>query len=288
MDERYDLSRAQEEAGVIRKKVESKEATDYSEAEKQVGSDNRYEMKNMAIFNEIKDILSVLKSLNSDEFDRFFFQKNHGPILLQIKGKSLVEISEKSISIAGNDITRKILPELDSDTSNSININNIKTFFDALKCSFIRLNHLGISYSCVNIENELLEIRKLLHGTNFKLYEEPSDSDDQRWFFIGNLENWENPLFEIVLIESKDSNFTKSIPHFQIDIDTNLTIEELESLTRKYLKDDFIGWKFDIPNYGIVLGMGELADIGGVKVFLGLGTDKRNTRIHREETLKLI
>ena len=57
--------------------------------------------------------------------------------------------------------------------------------------------------------------------------------------FIGNLESWENPLFEIVLTESKTPLCTEWIPHFQIDLDTRLNIEELEFLTKESLERRF-------------------------------------------------
>ncbi len=242
----------------------------------------------MKVLCKINEILSVLKNLRNSEANQFLSRKNSSSFVLQINGEPLVEVNEESISVVGGDFTARIFPARNSSVSDSISIGRIKNFFDKLNDSLIRLNHLGISYSCVNIENELVEIKKLLHGTNFKLYEEPADSASQRWFFIGNLESWENPLFEIVLTESKTPLCTEWIPHFQIDLDTRLNIEELEFLTKNHLKEDFIGWKLDIPNYGVVLTMGELSNINGTKICLGLGTDKRDTKLHREKILRLV
>lgn len=242
----------------------------------------------MTVFSEIKDILSVLKNLQNNEVDKFLSQKNSSSFAIQIKDEQLTEINEESISMAGADVTARIFPACNSNVSDSISVESIKNFFTELKDSLVRLNHLGISYSCTSIENELVEIKKLLRGTSFKLYEEPADSADQRWFFVGNLESWENPLFEIVLTESKTPLCTEWIPHFQIDLDTRLDIEELEFLTRNHFNKDFVDWKLDIPNYGVVLAMGQLSNNNGTKIYLGLGTDKRNTKLHREEILKLV
>ena len=66
------------------------------------------------------------------------------------------------------------------------------------------------------------------------------------------------------MTESNVTLCTKKLPHFQIDIDTKLTTNEIEFLTKKYLKDGFINWKLNIPNFGIVLEMGELGNISGV------------------------
>jgi hypothetical protein len=241
----------------------------------------------MTIFSAINKILLALNDLHHKEVDKFLSQ-NSSSSVLAVKNDTLVEISEESIILLGADITKRIFPASNSDVNSSIDIDRINNFFTELKDSLIRLNHLGISYSCVSIKNELIEIKKILHGTKFKLYEEPADNDEQRWFFIGNLESWEYPLFELVLTESKSPLCTEWIPHFQIDVDTKLATEELEFLTRKYLKDNFIDWQLDIPGYGIVLEMGKLANINGIKIYLGLGTDKRNAKLHREEILRLV
>jgi len=240
----------------------------------------------MTIFDEINKILSALKKVGNEETDKFLSLKDSNSFVLQINGEQLAEINEKSILMVGNDVTTSIFPANSTNVSDTIDVDNIKNFFDALDDSLVRLNHLGISYSCVSIKDELVKIKKILLGTSFKLYEETSDSPHQKWFFIGNLERWENPLFEIVLTQSKTTLCSEWIPHFQIDLDTKLSIEELESLTRNHFRKGFIDWKLDLPNYGVVLGMGKLSDINGTKIYLGLGTDKRNTKLHREEILR--
>ncbi len=244
--------------------------------------------KGMTVFDEIHNILSELKSLQNREIDKFLFKKNSRSFILQINDESLVEIQEDSILVVGGNATTNILPMHTSSMSDCVEAGCIQNFFSALGSSIIRLNHLGINYSCSSIEHEIVVIKKLLHNTNFKLYEESSGFTHQRWFFIGSLESWENPLFEIVLTESQSPLCTKWTPHFQIDLDTKLHIEELEFLTNKHLKEGFIDWKLDVPNYGVVLGMGQLSNIYGTKVYLGLGTGKRNTKFHREEILKLV
>ncbi len=71
-------------------------------------------------------------------------------------------------------------------------------------------------------------------------------------------------------------------PHFQIDLDTSLSFNELEKITDDSLGSRFFKWKLNIPNYGIVLGMGILGKIGNTKICLGLGTDIRDTKYQRE------
>jgi len=51
------------------------------------------------------------------------------------------------------------------------------------------------------------------------------------------------------------------LPAFQVDIDTSLTMNELEDLTdQHFLEKDFGKWKLDIPDYGVVLAMAILGE----------------------------
>ena len=88
-----------------------------------------------------------------------------------------------------------------------------------------------------------------------------------------------------MLTEGEDSLSTDWIPHFQIDIDTNQSIEELKKATAKYLNPNFFGWELDIPNHGVVLAMGQLGNIYGSKIYLGVGTNLRETENHRKNIL---
>lgn len=229
----------------------------------------------------IKYISMLTNGVN--KADRFLSISQKSAIL-QIGSNPLVKINEESILLLGKeDISQRIFPASQIDASLHTDFNQLKVF-----CSYInvmRLNHLGISYSCSDINKELNYLKKLSSGSDFKLYEEKSGMTNQRWFFFGNLKSWEYPLFEIVLTENKSHLRNEWIPHFQIDIDTAQSFEELESLTTKYLNADFFGWKLDIPNYGIVLAMGKLGNINGTKIYLGMGTKLRDTKFHRNKLL---
>lgn len=242
----------------------------------------------MTVIKSIKNVLSIVNDLQNHEVDKFLYRKNSSSFEVRVNNEQLVEINDDSILLVGSDITAKILPVCRKSISDSISNENIESFFGELKNSLLRLNHFGISYSCISIEDERKEIKKILHGTHFKLYEEPAESASQKWYFVGNLDNWENPLFEIVLSESKTPLCTEWVPHFQIDLDSGLKFEELKILTEKYLKKDFIDWVLDIPNYGVVLAMGKLSNIDETKIYLSVSTDKRDTKFHREEILKLV
>ncbi|MFO8052655.1 MAG: hypothetical protein R6U54_01670 [Candidatus Omnitrophota bacterium] len=232
-----------------------------------------------------KTIIKFISILTSgiDKTDRFL-SLNQKSATLQIENSPLVKINEESILFLGKeDISKKIFPALQEKTSSHTNFEQLNKFCSNI--NVLRLNHLGVSYSCADINKEIGYLKKLSSKANFKLFEEKSGMNNQRWFFLGNLNSWEYPLFEIVLTESKESLINEWIPHFQIDIDTAQSFEELESLTTKYLNADFFGWKLDVPNYGIVLAMGKLGNINGTKIYLGMGTKLRDTKFHRNKLL---
>lgn len=203
---------------------------------------------------------------------------------LHLDDESLVDINEKSILLLGKeDISQRILPVPQRKVSSCINLDKLEKFCS--KIDIVRLNHLGISYGISDIGKELDHLKSLLDKTTFRLYEEKSDNPNQRWFFIGKKENWEYPLFELVLTQGKDKFSTDWIPHFQIDIDTNQSIEELEALADEHFGRNFFGWKLNIPDHGVVLTMGKLANIDGTKIYLGMGTNRRGTEYHRKHIL---
>lgn len=236
----------------------------------------------MTLNQTLIKFISILTN-GVDSTDRFL-SINQKSATLHIDGGPLIEINEKSILLLGKvDISKKIFPASQKKALTHTNFEQLKEFCS--KIDVVRLNHLGVSYSCADINEELDYLKKLSFETGLKLFEEKSGMDKQRWFFLGNSNSWEYPLFEIVLTESKKSLINEWIPHFQIDIDTNHSFNELNNLTTKYLRADFFGWKLDIPNYGVVLAMGSLGNINGTKIYLGLGTKLRDTKFHRNKLL---
>ena len=67
-----------------------------------------------------------------------------------------------------------------------------------------------------------------------KWYIENSGDNNQEWFFIGNKSVWEVLLVEVVLTRKNYVAYDAWIPHFQIDIDTTLGIEEIDALIEEY------------------------------------------------------
>lgn len=149
------------------------------------------------------------------------------------------------------------------------------------------MNHVGISYFCKDLNDEIAYYKNLIKDSNLNLYEENSGMAEKKWIFIGDNANWEDTLFELILVESANETQNVWLPDFQIDIDTNLNAEEIKEIANKTIWNNFIDWELNIPDYGVVLCSGILGDIKGTKISIGIGTKLRDPKYQRESLVKL-
>lgn len=192
-------------------------------------------------------------------------------------------ITADAILIADTiDVQSKIIT---SDKGADFDIRNFQKFVEKAGSRIQRINHIGISYSCENISEEISFYRQALKGSPWKIYQENSGSDTQ-WLFIGDTSDWQKPLFEIVLTQSPAKLINEWTPHFQIDIDTTLNYAELKEITDTTFGKNFNRWELDVKDQGVVLVMGILGSVGETKICLGIGTNLRNTQDHRKYDLK--
>ena len=235
----------------------------------------------MNLNNYILEILIALKSIHNQVINKQLEIKDT-TAKLKLNKKDFIQIAENAITINGKmDIGNNIL--VSTRGPENTNRNKIKDFVDVISNSITGINHLGIGYSCSNMVSELEKYTSFVKGTFLKLYEEDSGSEDTKWFFMGDISNPQNPLFEIVLTQSSNQLVNDWTPHFQIDINTTLGPEEIEEKTNEFFEDS-IKWNLDIPNYGRVLSMVVLGEINRTKITLGLGTDLRRKQTLQEIT----
>lgn len=240
-------------------------------------------------FNEtLLQIINIL-AIDLGEKTRPFLTAGGQLAILRLSDTSLVEITSSDISVLGDSsFGENIIPSDHIQTDRIINSNDFANFIKESSPSLLRLNHLGISYKVPDIEKEIEKIGKLVKThLNIHLYEEASSTSGQRWFFLGDKQNWEDPMLEIVLTQSSQTHDHWN-PHFQIDLDTSLSIEELKQITGKVFRPEFLAWELDVPTVGTVCAMGVLGDINGTKITLGLGTKQRNAQFFRTNILKEI
>ncbi|MFH1522958.1 MAG: hypothetical protein ABIE43_04055 [Patescibacteria group bacterium] len=237
----------------------------------------------MMLNKSIIEILNHLHSLGIEEINKRL-EVNDNLLTINSGDQILATIKLDSINLFDSVNLQNKLKVLNKFNEETIDILNLKKFFNKISDSIIRLNHIGISYYCDNIDQELEKLKNKLKDTIFNIYEEKSGLDNQRWFFVGDNEKWQEPLFEIVLTKIENNENKEWIPHFQIDIDTNLDFYELEEICKKFNMQ--FDWVLDIAGFGKVLGMKILGNIKGVKLCLGLGPKNRGVKWHREKEMK--
>lgn len=230
-----------------------------------------------------KNIIEILKYLycfgNKEVKDSLKITDTEASVISN--NEILARVKNNSIELLnGYDIQKNI--STNAHQENTISLEKVKRFLENISKSIVRLNHVGISYSCTNLQNELKKYIRIL-DPKFKLFEEESNSNYNKWYFIGNRSN--SSIFEIVLAERKNFLNDSWTPHFQIDIDTNLDPENIEREFKSIFGRGF-DWSLNIPGVGIVLGMKILGVVNGTKVILGVGTTKRDTEYHRKNILK--
>lgn len=238
-----------------------------------------------APFNSIllKSLRSVDTALGS-RGNSPFVSATHG-IAMNNNGTNLITVTGNDIVISGKSFQDRLVKPSSFSATHDIN-QRLDSFFNGVWDSLVRLNHLGVSYFCDNLEEEAQEIQELTGSANVSLHEEVSSDPEEKWLFLGDTANWENPLVEIVLNKKDKADLIPWKPHFQIDIDTTLTLEQIKGLTDQHLGRGFVKWQLDIPDYGTVLTMGILGQIGDAKIALGIGTNIRGTEHHRRNELK--
>lgn len=237
----------------------------------------------MQVIDEISDLLTVISGTHIPQVNNSLVL--NGSIKLFSGHNQLVEIANRQLRLCEHDITDKLLAKTDK-LDIKIDSEKFTNFLSGISASFLRLNHIGISYAVADTEAETSLIKSIVQNTGFGLFEEPSGDPKSKWLFVGDITNWESPLFEIVLTKKINNPENLWRPHFQIDIDTKLEQGKLESHLIDCFGKDFIQWKLDIPNYGVVLEMGMLGSVLGTKIYLGVSTNLRNTRYHREKILQ--
>jgi len=170
---------------------------------------------------------------------------------------------------------------------------SIQQILSMLDTDDISLNHLGVRYQVENIDSEVERIRKAFSNDVYKVFEDTEGhKENMRWLFVW-VEDTKNPgkpqidipMFEIVLPDPKEN----IAPHFQFDVDTLLSPEEIEVKISRWmrLKDntDPFNWHLDIPER--VVSMGTYYNQGGLQLDMGIGTNKRSRKDHRESMVKL-
>ena len=178
-------------------------------------------------------LLDVFKILASEP-NLNFIKDNQVEISVSLR-KTLFKISSNDINVPGIPISENFFEKSSPLKNDFVSNNQIQKFISILseKESVLRLNHIGFCYSTNSIEREKQRLLKLANHNNLSLYQEESQ-DDSMWLYIGKTTKWYSPLIEFVLVEKTNDRWKDYwLPHFQIDIDTNLVVEDVELIVTK-------------------------------------------------------
>ncbi len=152
------------------------------------------------------------------------------------------------------------------------------------KQSIGHLNHIGFCYKTASNKQEKSRLVTLTKKTKFHLYEEPS-IDDGLWLFLGNADQWEKPMIELIPVEkTNDKRKEFWLPHVQIDIDTKLSAEEITSLVQSIYGNSLEPHSIIIAGITYIVRF-RLGVIDGINIFLDLATKARNVEYHRKNIL---
>lgn len=191
---------------------------------------------------------------------------------LVIKENSIdyLTVTKSKISMFGIDMLLK----LQAESQNNWNkFDSYFTFLKTIKNDILRLNHCGFGYRVLNVDKELQTIKSRLPA-NFELVEEDSgDKPNNRWFFIKHKTDSSVPKIELVLYFTE--KYREFYPQFQLDIDTGLSFESIRKISDELFGKNFFFWKYEVPGYGVVMAMGKIAQISGINILIGIGTNLR-------------
>ncbi len=228
---------------------------------------------NVSLVSALNEVNSILASKNSSPMIA-----SPGQVSL-LNGKDiLATITTADIIVAGTSFQEQLVNPTKQNPSSQDSA--FRSFLQTISGRVIRLNHMGINYFCEDLIAEEARITAIAQNAKISLQKDPDAETGQTWLFMGDRSAITKPLFEFVLNQGDPRIQDYSRPHFQIDIDTDMSRDEIHSATQM-LRPGFIHWELNIPGYGTVLSLGILDNIRGTKIALGIGTNVRPVEEHR-------
>lgn len=228
---------------------------------------------------ELFTILSANEHLNFSKVNQVVISLANGNKLLNISssGFSIPNIPlHESLFGSPSPLSDRFVP--DTQTKNLV-----------LKLSeknlIVRLNHLGFCYLVPSKNEEKTRLSSLISLSDWHLYQEASN-DSSDWFFLGDKTNWTDPLIEFVPSEGGNDKWRDYwLPHISIDIDTQLTGEEIEHLVTTYFAGAVRPYRLIVVNGNICLIRARLGCVSGVNIYMDFGTLTRGVEFHRNNLL---
>lgn len=233
----------------------------------------------------ISKLYDVFKLLSIDHHLNFFDDEK---MKIVVNEKTLFFLSNKELMlpIASESFFENNNPLKDSFVENE-DLKNLIRDLSNLK-AIIGLNHIGFCYKCDSQVKERERIKNAVTRTDWQLYEMESN-DDGLWLFVGNKDDWHDPLIELLPVEKTNDKWVNYwLPHIQIDIDTKLSHKELEERIKSAFKEKVIPFRSCVID-GVVYGVrARLGNVGGVNIVLDFATKERRIQYSREHLLSKV
>ncbi len=233
---------------------------------------------------EIFKLLSLNRQLES-------FVKDDEIAILATDNKTLLSTISSQLVFPINLEIEKIFEYKSSLKDDFVSFEPIETLIQDLsqRDAVVSLNHIGFCYKTDSQTQERQTLTNNVSDSNWHLYEENSN-DQAKWYFIGNTDYWNDPLIELLPVtDTSDKWLPYWLPHIHVDIDTKLTCEEIESITKRiFNKSNVVPFRvtaIDNIVYTIRLRLGI---VSGVNIDLDLSTNSRNVQVQRQILLKKI
>lgn len=205
-------------------------------------------------------------------------------------GRKLLDITSSGLIIPDISIPQSIFSRPSPLIDHFVPSGQIETFIGSLtdRDLVARLNHTGFCYLVASKKIEAERIKTIVGSSKWHLYEEES-KDLSDWFFLGDKTNWQDPLIEFVPTEMNEDKWRDYwLPHISVDIDTNLSGEEIEALVIKTFEGKVPPYRMIVVNGNICVIRARLGSVSGVNFYFDLGTVTRDPQYHRERLLKQI
>lgn len=229
-----------------------------------------YKNKILDVFQKVLSVLFCNETLVFQNTDLLDFSDTE---IITPVGNILPLLSECKSKLPDHPVNFELLKQLINTLNNDRSI--------------VRLNHIGFCYKVDSQEKEKERLINLLRQTKFHLYQEKSN-DDGLWLFIGDTINWEEPMIELVPVEKTNDKWVDYwLPHIQIDIDTNLTAEEIEDRTTSVFTNAIEPYSITIDGT-VYIVRNHLGIIDGINIKLDLATSARNVKFTRQHLLTRI
>jgi hypothetical protein len=211
-----------------------------------------------------------------------------GVVQIVASGKKLITITSAGIITSVPEISDSIFDYQSSLADSFVSNEDLQRFVDTIGKSIYALDHMGFCYTAHSQKDELKRIKQAMRGGSFRLYEMTS-TDLAKWYFIGDRQNWPDPMIELLpTLPNDDPELPYWMPHIHIDINTTLSADQLIS----FMKDIFGNSRSPIqmrdPEYGVYSVRLWLGTVAGINIDLDVSTNVRNMRYVKEHMLREI